>query len=546
MLKKKKKYHENLKYINLSNNILNFQDSVLLPNYNKSKNKVNINNNSCFYINKYINDSSKIPILNSRYNTEEKNEIKKISEKVYLILNNEQKHILKIWFKVNDLMYNTTLKYLKNNYINLKNEFENNQLFKEQNNIFKEISILNKIFNKNIKQIENNNKNNIDNNDIYKINIIYELKLKYLNQEYKKIKENIDIFLKEKPYYISKNKFKLNYQNIRTYILKNERNNIIKLCKSNIINKDIKIKTHILDATIKLACSNYQSSITNYENGTIKNFRIRYWKDKREKRVLEIEDCYFTKESLCPLIFGKLKGYTKKGKKKINFNFNIKGSCKLHYSKKTKEYSLFISKKISDLNIPINKNKNIIGIDLGLRTFATCLSENEIIEIKTSNEIINKDKLKRLINIRLKLKKNIYTCKIQNKLKNINKRIKGYIDELHWKTIKFLTDNYKTILIGDLSTKSIVNNNRSNLSGYNKDLAYALSFYTFRQRLKYKCITKKSKYLEVDEYYTSKTCSICSNYNERLGTNKTFNCAQCKTILDRDINGCRNIIIKCL
>ncbi len=30
------------------------------------------------------------------------------------------------------------------------------------------------------------------------------------------------------------------------------------------------------------------------------------------------------------------------------------------------------------------------------------------------------------------------------------------INDMHWKTINYLTDNYKTILIGNLSTKNIV------------------------------------------------------------------------------------------
>ena len=128
----------------------------------------------------------------------------------------------------------------------------------------------------------------------------------------------------------------------------------------------------------------------------------------------------------------------------------------------------------------------------------------------------------------------------------VNKRIKGHIDEIHWKTINFLTNNYKNILIGDLSTKGIICNNTSVLSAQLKEIACAYSFYTFRQRLQYKCIVKKCNYKVVDEYYTSKTCSSCSLYNNKLGSDKIFNCPSCKIIFDRDINSCRNMIFKCL
>jgi transposase len=48
----------------------------------------------------------------------------------------------------------------------------------------------------------------------------------------------------------------------------------------------------------------------------------------------------------------------------------------------------------------------------------------------------------------------------------------------------------------------------------------------------------------INEKYTSKMCSNCGNYNENLGTNKIYNCKNCKNIIDRDINGSRCIFFK--
>ena len=47
----------------------------------------------------------------------------------------------------------------------------------------------------------------------------------------------------------------------------------------------------------------------------------------------------------------------------------------------------------------------------------------------------------------------------------------------------------------------------------------------------------------VDESYTSKTCGCCGELNE-VGLSRVYNCKFCKTIIDRDINGGRNILIK--
>ena len=63
-------------------------------------------------------------------------------------------------------------------------------------------------------------------------------------------------------------------------------------------------------------------------------------------------------------------------------------------------------------------------------------------------------------------------------------------------------------------------------------------------RLQYKCSISNTKFKLVDEYYTSKTCSICCNYNENLKGDKIYYCNNCNTTINRDINGCRNIYMK--
>ena len=46
--------------------------------------------------------------------------------------------------------------------------------------------------------------------------------------------------------------------------------------------------------------------------------------------------------------------------------------------------------------------------------------------------------------------------------------------------------------------------------------------------------------------YRSKTCGFCGYIHKKLGGSKVFCCPQCKTNLDRDINGARNILLRYL
>ena len=74
-----------------------------------------------------------------------------------------------------------------------------------------------------------------------------------------------------------------------------------------------------------------------------------------------------------------------------------------------------------------------------------------------------------------------------------------------------------------------------------KRIALALSFYKFRERLKYKCFVKKCDYKKVKEYYTSKMCSVCTFYNDKLKNEEIFECPECDIIIGRDENASRNI-----
>ncbi|CAG8729809.1 44863_t:CDS:2 [Gigaspora margarita] len=46
--------------------------------------------------------------------------------------------------------------------------------------------------------------------------------------------------------------------------------------------------------------------------------------------------------------------------------------------------------------------------------------------------------------------------------------------------------------------------------------------------------------------YTSKTCRFCGNVYCKLSGSKVFCCSECKTELDRDINGACNILLRYL
>ena len=185
------------------------------------------------------------------------------------------------------------------------------------------------------------------------------------------------------------------------------------------------------------------------------------------------------------------------------------------------------SSMIQNNNINNNNDMSkIISLDPGLRTFMTGLSDNKVIKIGDNS-------MAKLRNIFKKIDKIKYsdTISLTNKKKHekkYNKKLKNAIDELHWKTINYLTNNYERILIGNMSSKQIVKNNKSNLSKMMKRIALKYKFYEFRTRLHYKCNSKNVKYKCVNESYTSKVCSNCGYFDSDLGGKKIYNCEKCE------------------
>lgn len=300
------------------------------------------------------------------------------------------------------------------------------------------------------------------------------------------------------------------------------------------------IDIHTLDKTIFQLVTNIKSAKTNMMLNNIKRFRLKFWKYTRPSQTMEFEKTKFANGIFCKSIFGQLEDikylYNNKEYKITEINHDFK----INHNLITGDYYLYIPVPTVESNV--KKRKNIIVLDPGLRTMMTGLNESETLNIGSNiNEIIKQDIIK--IN---KIKENeLIPKKIKKKIElRINKKIKNKVDDLHWKIINYLTKNYKTIFLGNMSAKSIVSNNTSILSNEMKTACLRTRYFDFRLRLKYKCKITNTNFKLVDEYYTSKTCSLCCNYNDKLKGEKIYHCLSCNKKIDRDINACRNIYMR--
>lgn len=320
----------------------------------------------------------------------------------------------------------------------------------------------------------------------------------------------------------------------------------LKIQEESIIN-NTKIDIHTLNKAVDQLASNLKSAISNLREGNIEKFRIRYWKNNRLSKTMELEKQKIRNNKLCHNVFGDIKYiYDKKEYILNNTNYDFK----INYNKIENKYYLILlkdakkeeNKKKKKLKEEIKKNK-IGNFDIGFRKILSGVSEDKSIFIGTkifneiSDDLIKIKDIKNNDNLSKKKKKKY---EIKKNIKIINK-----IDDFQWKTIKYLVNNYEIIVLGDMNIKSIISKKNKVLSKLQKETAQRMKFFEFKSRLEYKCKASGTKFIKVNEYMTSKTCSICGNIKE-IGASEIYECTKCNNLLDRDINSARNMYIKYL
>ena len=189
-----------------------------------------------------------------------------------------------------------------------------------------------------------------------------------------------------------------------------------------------------------------------------------------------------------------------------------------------------------------------IGVDLGIKTLATCSDGTRVPNIKTFRRVrILQKRLKRLQR-KVSRKYLINKCNKYNKTKNIIK-LEKQIKLIH-RSIRNIRINHirkfvsvlvkkqpKYIAIEDLNVKGMMKNKH-----LAKNIANC-SFYTIREHLIRKATERDITIRLVDRFYpSSKTCSNCGGYKKNLKlSQRVYSCNHCQEKIDRDLNASLNI-----
>ena len=317
-------------------------------------------------------------------------------------------------------------------------------------------------------------------------------------------------------------KKELNFINLRRTL----NDNIKNICCINNFDKNA------ADYGVKHCVEMFKSAFSNHKN--INKFNIKNLEKNRRRKNLVVEPKTVSKK-INSFFSTKLREITSS----LPLNIITKNSI-LQYDSYKKTF-IIITPKDENENIQLKQYRKC-GIDIGVRTFLTTYSKNASYEIGTNtNQIIDRIN-KRLDNIKQSKDLNRISNEKYNKLNyKYRDKLSNLIKDMHNKAANFLLSNYKTIIIGKVSTKKMVSNLTGNLHDIVKRRLMALSHYRFRMKLHSMANKFDATIKETDEYLTSKCCSNCKNIKDNLGSAKLYICTKCNLILDRDINASINI-----
>ena len=204
----------------------------------------------------------------------------------------------------------------------------------------------------------------------------------------------------------------------------------------------------------------------------------------------------------------------------------------------------------------------VLGIDLGVKTLATCSD-------KKVYKNINKSKRVRKLKKRLKREQRKLSRKLESNTK-CYKQVGGYpvpvyerplkdcknierqrmkvnaiqkkianirTNYLHQTTTEIVRTKPSRIVMENLNVKGMLRN---------RHLAKAIHeacFYEFKRQMIYKCEFYGIEFIEADRFYpSSKKCSNCGNIKHDLKlSDRVYNCVKCGLSIDRDYNASLNL-----
>ena len=300
---------------------------------------------------------------------------------------------------------------------------------------------------------------------------------------------------------------------------------------------------HVRDSAIKDLVEGFYTNMKKKRNDSSHKFEMKFRK-KKESQAFTIP-----KEALKIVKQGELKCYptylqnvlrfhTRFYKQLDHFDYD----CKMIIDKQGRFYLMVPQyEKACENQTSFEKWGSL---DPGVRTFQTLYSPKPGLALKFGDKDIARIFRLCIFYDKMISQRQGRDSAFRKGMKRIRLRIKHLIDEVHWKIIRFILNNFTDIIIPPFQTSQMVKKQNRKIQSKTVRKMLCWKHYEFRQRLIEKCKNAGVRIYVRGEEYTTKTCTQCLKINHKVKCEKILKCPHCGVTIDRDLGGARNIFLK--
>ncbi len=312
--------------------------------------------------------------------------------------------------------------------------------------------------------------------------------------------------------------------------------------------KPWEVATHkeIRQEAVFEAKKNYDTCMTNIRAGRIRFFNLKF--RTRAKQVMRIT------KTMLKLEDGKLrltdKSLPASGKTIVMSNRSLKKlRCvsEVLNSTITKVNGVYkihlpVIYQLADTAVP-SESLRVCGVDPGVKTFLSVYGisggEAHTVKLQHGDTIWRIDRLRNTLK---KMRRDGQRKRLKRSLMvKLDRRQSNVTTDLHWRCVTYLTQNYDLIFLEKFGSHKLVKG--SSNKGLNRN-TMNLKPFQFREKLMYKSLSLGKHLVVVDSHHTTRTCSDCGNAQDMSLCDRTYNCGTCHSVLDRDLNAAKNMMLK--
>lgn len=238
---------------------------------------------------------------------------------------------------------------------------------------------------------------------------------------------------------------------------------------------------------------------------------------------------------------------------------NYKGIPGVDYPKQTiKEVKLKYrdGKYLLDLGVEnyvqekekLTQENKVLAIDLGIKNLCNGVDNTgNVVTIPNKAKKINTYFRKQISKVQSKMNKCVKGSNRYEKLKKVKKKLYKRKDAqikqtLHIQSKKLVNMNYKTIVVGDLSVKKLMEKGSNKLTKTSRSFSES-AIATFMEFLTYKCQNSNTELETINEKWTTQqNCLTGKLFKNKVELSDRVVHLSDSIVIDRDLNAAINIL----